>query len=92
MLKNAITKKIKKIITAKTNQTHLDPELLKAENVQREKTVHIAKTISWMKLTENPIIEKATQEKNHFFICCGNITFIEYVRSNKISYSNYIHF
>jgi hypothetical protein len=91
-LKNAITKKIKKIIIAKTNHTHFDPELLNAENVQRAHTAHIAKTISWIKLTENHIIEKATQEKNHFFICCGNITFIEHIHRNKISYGNYIHF
>jgi hypothetical protein len=30
-----------------------------------------------MKLMENHMIEKATQEKNHFFICWGNIIFIE---------------
>lgn len=66
------------MIMAKTTQTHLASELLKAENVQREKTVPIARIINCMKLIENHITEKATQEKNHFFICWGNITFIEY--------------
>jgi hypothetical protein len=75
-LKKAITTKMKKIITAKTTQGHFAQALLQAENVQRAITAPTAKTINCIKLTENHIIEKATQEKNHFFICCGNITFI----------------
>lgn len=66
------------MIIARTTQTHLASELLKAENVQRAKTVPTARIISCIKLMENHIIEKAIQEKNHFFICWGNITFIEY--------------
>ena len=77
-LKKAIIKKIKNIIIARTNQTHLAPELLKLENIQRAKTTPIAKIINCMKLTENHIIEKAIPEKNHFFMCCGNMTFIKY--------------
>ena len=76
MLKNAININIKKIITANIIHNHLASELLKLENVQRAKTAPIAKMISWIKLIEKPITEKATPEKNHFFICCGNITFM----------------
>ena len=68
-LKKAITRKIKNIIIARTNQTHLAPELLKLENAQRAKTTPTAKIINCIKLTENHIIEKATPEKNHFFMC-----------------------
>lgn len=75
-LKKAITKKIIKIMMARTNHTHFDPELLKAENVPKANTIHIAKIISWIKLIENHIIENAAPEKKPFFICCGNITFI----------------
>ena len=78
ILKKAITKKIKKIITAKTIHNHFASELLNVENVHKAKTAHTSRIINCMKLTENPIIEKAIQEKNHFFICCGNITFIYY--------------
>lgn len=65
------------MIMAKTTQTHLLFELLKAEKVQRAKTIPTARIINCMKLMENHMIEKATQEKNHFFICWGNIIFIE---------------
>ena len=75
-LKNAIKTKIKKIMTAKTTQTHFASELLKLENIHRANTTHMAKIISCIKLIENPAIEKATHEKNHFCICLGNITFI----------------
>ena len=64
------------MITANITQIHLAPELLNDENVQRAKTAPTDKITSWMKLTENHKIEKAIQEKNHFFICCGNITFM----------------
>ena len=30
-------------------------------------------------------MENATHEKNHFFMCCGNITFIYNIVQNKIS-------
>ena len=81
-LKNAITIKIKKIIIARITQTHLAPELLNAEKAHRAKIVPIANTISCIKLIENHIIEKATQAKNHFFICCGNITFMSVLCRN----------
>jgi hypothetical protein len=68
-LKNAITKNIKNIITANTNPTHLASELLNQENTHKAQTTPIAKTISCIKLTENHIIEKATHEKNPFFMC-----------------------
>jgi hypothetical protein len=90
-LKNAITRKIKKIIMAKTSQTHLAHELLKVENVQREKTTPMARIINCIKLTENHIIEKAIQEKNHFLMCCGNIIFINIIFRNKNSYAYYTH-
>ena len=70
-------KNIMKIIMAKTSHAHFDPVLLSAEKVHKAQTIHIAKTINWMKLIENPIMEKAAPEKNHFLICCGNITFME---------------
>lgn len=72
-----------KIMIAKTSHAHFDHELLSAEKVPRAHTIQIAKTISWIKLIENPIMEKAAQEKNHFLICCGNITFIELLHDNK---------
>lgn len=65
------------MITATTIQAHLASELLKDEKAPRAKTTQIAKITSCMKLMENHMTEKATQEKNHFFICCGNITFIK---------------
>jgi hypothetical protein len=61
--------KIKKMIIANTTQIHLASELLNDEKVQRAKTIPTAKIINCMKLMENHMIEKATQEKNHFFIC-----------------------
>ncbi|MBR7037481.1 hypothetical protein IKI14_06700 [bacterium] len=45
-LKKAITRKIKKIITANTIHTHFASELLKVENAQRAKTAQIARIIS----------------------------------------------
>jgi hypothetical protein len=75
-LKKAINIKIRKIIIANVTPTHFAPELLNVENVQSANTAHIAKMISCIKLTENHMIENATHEKNHFLICCGNITFI----------------
>ena len=54
---------------AKNTPSHLAPELLKVENAHKEKTVQIANMINCMKFTENPITEKATPEKNHFWIC-----------------------
>ena len=69
ILKKAITIKIKKMIMANTTQTHLLSELLNVEKVHRAKTIQTARIINCMKLMENHIIEKATQEKNHFFIC-----------------------
>ena len=41
-----MTKKIIKIIIAKTNPTHFDPELLNAEKIPKANTIHIAKIIS----------------------------------------------
>ena len=70
------------MIIAKTTQTHLAPELLNAEKAHKEKTVPIANTINCTKLIENHIIEKATQAKNHFFICCGNMIFIDILCRN----------
>lgn len=86
ILKKAITKKMIKIIIAKTSHAHFDHELLSAEKVPKAHTIQIAKTISWIKLIENPIMENAAQEKNPFFICCGNITFIESLHDNKKYY------
>ena len=57
------------MIIANTTQIHLASELLNDEKVQRAKTIPTAKIINCMKLMENHMIEKATQEKNHFFIC-----------------------
>ncbi len=74
--KNAIIKNMINIIMANTNQAHLAPELLKLEKVPKASTTQIAKIINCTKLTENPIMEKADHEKNHFLICCGNITFM----------------
>ena len=54
---------------AKTIPTHFASELLKVENAHRANTVQIASIISCIKFTENPIIENATPEKNHFWIC-----------------------
>ena len=68
-LKNAITIKMIKIIPAVIIQSHFASALLKAENVPSAKTIQMAKITNCMKLMENHIIEKATQEKNHFFIC-----------------------
>jgi len=45
-LKNAITKKIRKIIIATTTHAHLASALLSVENAQSAKTAQIAKTIS----------------------------------------------
>jgi len=56
--------------------SHLAPELLNVENVHKENTAQIDKMINCIKLTENHITEKAIPEKNHFFMCWGNITFI----------------
>ena len=78
------------MIMAKTTQTHLLFELLKAENVQSAKTVPIARIINCIKLMENHITENATPEKNHFFICWGNITFIEHKVQELKSCTNYI--
>ena len=79
------------MITANTTHSHFASELLKVENVHKAKTAHTARIINCMKLIENPIIEKAIHEKNHFFICCGNITFIYHFVGIK-SYDNYIYF
>lgn len=57
------------MITANTTHSHFASELLKVENVHNAKTAHTARIINCMKLIENPIIEKAIHEKNHFFIC-----------------------
>ena len=65
------------MIIARTTQTHLAPELLNAEKAHKAKTVPTANIINCIKLTENHIIEKATQAKNHFFMCCGNIIFMD---------------
>jgi hypothetical protein len=46
ILKKAITKKIIKIMIAKTNPTHFDPELLNAEKIPKANTTHTAKMIS----------------------------------------------
>jgi hypothetical protein len=67
-----------KMRTPNTKPAHFAPELLKVENTHKAKTIQIARIISCMKLTENPITEKATPEKNHFLICCGNITFMRH--------------
>ena len=64
------------MITANTIHTHFASELLKVENAHKAKTAQIARIISWIKLIENPITEKAAPEKNHFLICWGNITFM----------------
>ena len=61
--------KIQKIITAKITQAHFASELLNVENIHKAKTTHIARITNCMKLIENPITEKATQEKNHFCMC-----------------------
>ena len=63
---------------ANTNPAHFAPELLKVEKTPKAKTTQIANIINCTKLIENPITEKATPEKNHFFMCCGNITFMKY--------------
>ena len=54
---------------AKMNHGHLASALLNVENTHKAKTTPIAKIINCIKLIENPIIEKATPEKNHFFMC-----------------------
>ena len=69
MLKNAINIVIKKIIIARTSHNHLALALLHVENAHNAKTIQIAIIISWMKLMENHMIEKAAPEKNHFLIC-----------------------
>ena len=68
-LKNAMNANIQKIITANTTQSHFASELLNVEKTHKAKTTHIAKITNWIKVIENPITEKATQEKNHFCIC-----------------------
>ena len=75
-LKKAMIINIIKINMARKIHSPLAPELLKVEKVPKENTAPIDKIINLIKLTENHKIEKATQAKNHFFICCGNITFI----------------
>ena len=75
-LKNAMKTNIKNIMMASTNHNPLAFALLHVENAPNAKTTQIARMISWIKLIENHIIEKAAPEKNHFFICWGNITFI----------------
>ena len=76
ILKNAINTKIKNIIIPNTNHSHLASALLQVENAHKAKTIQIARIISWINVMENHIMEKAAPEKNHFFICWGNITFI----------------
>jgi hypothetical protein len=61
--------------------------LLNVEKTHKAKTTHMAKITNWMKVIENPITEKATQEKNHFCICWGNITFIYSICRIKYSTS-----
>jgi hypothetical protein len=63
--------------------THLALELLNVENTHNAKTIPIASIINLIKLIENHIIENATPEKNPFFICCGNITFMKYSIRSK---------
>ena len=75
-LKKAITRNMIKMMIAKITPSHFALALLNVEKTHKANTTPTAKTISCTKLTENPITEKATQEKNHFLICCGNITFI----------------
>jgi hypothetical protein len=82
--KKAITRNIKKINIAKTNPVPFAPALLNVEKTHKANTTPTAKTISCTKLTENPIRENATPEKNPFLICCGNITFIIFVVGIKI--------
>jgi hypothetical protein len=77
ILKKAIIINIIKINMARKIHSHLAPELLKVENVPKANTAPSDKIINCMKLTENHKMENATQAKNHFFICCGNITFIK---------------
>ena len=75
-LKKAITRNMMKMMIAKITPSHFALALLNVEKTHKAKTIQTAKIINWMKLMENPITEKATQEKNHFLICWGNITFI----------------
>ena len=76
-LKKAINTKIKRIITHKTIHNHLASALLHVENAHKSMTTQIARMISWIKLMVNHIREKAAPEKKPFFMCCGNITFID---------------
>lgn len=76
-LKNAINTKIKRIITPRTIHSSLASALLHVENANNAKTTQIARMISWIKLIVNHIKEKAAPEKKPFFMCCGNITFID---------------
>ena len=60
-----------------TKESEKSEKMFNKKN-NKAKTIQIARIISCMKLTENPITEKATPEKNHFLICCGNITFMRH--------------